>query len=441
MLRKIKPNTTVIVFARKGLFSLVQKQSRLHKERGLKGAKMRILVVSQFFFPDTFIINDIVKTLCEKGHEVFVLTGLPDYATGRVPAAYRRGKRRNECLFGAKVHRVGMIERREGMLRRMMNYLSFMVNAAVYMLFERRWTYDVIFAYETSPIFQVLAAIIAKKRTGRRLVLYCCDLWPESLKAWGVREESLVFRIVKRFSAWVYRKCDTVLISSGSFGEYLSEKLGVQQEKIVYLPQYTQDVFSKAAGKYIENDYVDFVFAGNVGSVQAVDVILRALSHIETNKAYMVHIVGDGSALAQNKALAEELAVSKHVKFHGRHALDEMKRFYLLADCFLLTLKAEGPISLTLPSKTQSYMSAAKPIVASIGGSAKEILLACRGGLVSEPGDVLGLAENMQKVIENHAYYKPFGERAGEYYRRHFTKERFFSKLLENLQPDKGETK
>ena len=391
---------------------------------------MKIQVTTQYFYPDNFIINSIVKELVHMGHEVHVLTGQPDYATGNVPQAYRRFRKRREELFGAQVRRCAVFARRHGVVCRALNYFTYMINSSAVALFSKKNSCDCIFVYETSPIFQALPGIVYKKKTGKKLVLYCCDLWPESLKAWNIKEDSILFGIVKRFSSWLYRQCDIVLITSKPFRDYLIGVCGVQEERIVYLPQFAEDIFHEIACQYEDNGVFDFLFAGNIGSVQGVDGILRAVKLIETDKPFRVHIIGDGSELQKLKALCEELSLEDRVVFHGRHPVEAMPGFYRMADSFLLTLSSDSFIGMTLPSKTQGYMSAGKAVVAAIGGAAAEVLEDAGCGLVSQPGDFEALAKNMQRIIEGQVNIRQLGERAREYYLKNFTKNIFMDKLI-----------
>ncbi len=394
---------------------------------------MDIKIVSQYFYPDSFLINDIVKELSEKKHNIHVITGLPDYSTGYVPKEYKYHKNRKQQLLGAKIRRISMISRHKGIPFRILNYMSFMLNSTVYSMFCKKHNTDVIFVYGTSPIFQALAAVVLKKRTKKKLVLYCCDLWPESLKAWGIKESNPAFKIVKSFSSWIYKKCDVVAVTSKPFKDYLMEVCNVQDDKIVYLPQYAEDVYAGISGCYTDNQCIDFMFAGNIGSVQNIDCIVNAVQYIITDKNYLIHIVGDGSELENIKQLAEKLKVSDKFVFHGRFPRSEMEQFYKLADCFLLTLNGDSFIGKTIPGKLQSYFSAGKPIIAAIDGAASEIIKEADAGFAVSAGDAKALAKALQNAIESFEPLKSKGENARLYYKNNFTKDKFIADLLQIL--------
>lgn len=390
---------------------------------------MKIQITSLYYHPENFRINDIAASLVQRGHEVRVLTALPDYSTGRVPPAYRWGRRRREVIEGVTVRRVPLFARRTGLLARIVNYASFTATMSLYALFTRQTRFDVILCNMTSPIFQTLPAVLYKRRTGKRLVMYCYDIWPECLKAWNVREDSALFRAVRRISSWLYRQCDVVAITSRPFRGYLTEVCGVPDNRIVYLPQYAEDTYSDIVGHYEENGCIDFLFAGNLGAVQNVDCILRAAALVQTTAPFCIHIVGDGSEFAALQALAGELLPAERVRFYGRRPLAEMKAFYTLADCFLLTLRGGDFIGMTLPGKAQGYLCAGKPVLAAIDGAGRELVEEAGCGEAVPAGDAPALAEKMQAMIEDFAPYRAKGLAGRRYYEQHFTRETFLASL------------
>ena len=394
---------------------------------------MNILVVSQCFYPDDFRINDIVAALTEEGHTVRVLTGLPDYATSRVPREYRFFRRRREDWNGAQVVRVPTVARRSGVLFRALNYASFVFWGWLYAHFCKKDA-EVVLSYQTSPVLQSIPAAAYRWRAGAPLVLYCCDLWPESLKAWNVGEGHPLFRFIHRVSRRIYGKADTLAITSEPFRQYLTDVDGVEEERIVYLPQHAEDMYSDICGQYEENGCVDFLFAGNIGAVQNVDCILRAASLVKTDKPFHVHIVGSGSALEECKALADELHLKDRVTFHGKFPVSEMKRFYCMADCFLLTLRGGDFIGMTLPAKAQGYLCAGKPVVAAADGAAYDLVREADCGESVPAGDAQGLAAAMEAVIADPALYQEKGRNGRRYFERHFTREIFMESLNRLLE-------
>ena len=238
---------------------------------------MRLIIVSQHFFPDTFRINDIAFALHEQGHAVRVITGLPDYDAGAVPPAYRFFRKRRETVRGVEVIRLPTARRRAGAFWRLINYASFALEGVLYAGCMRRGAQvDAVLCYQTSPVSQAMPAIRLARRFGCPHLLYCLDLWPESMKVWGLDEASPVFRAVSRLSGRIYRAAGQLAVCSAPFARYLAGTHGMDPARIRYLPQHCEALFDEVAGQYEENGVVDFLFAGNVGVAQDVPCILRA---------------------------------------------------------------------------------------------------------------------------------------------------------------------
>ncbi|MBC8532367.1 glycosyltransferase family 4 protein [Gehongia tenuis] len=397
---------------------------------------MKIQIISQNYYPDNFRINDIASELVRKGNSVRVLTGLPDYTTNHIPKEYHWGRRRHEKIADVQICRLPTIARRTGIFFRMLNYGSFIISSFLHAEFGKKPDADAIFVFQTSPIFQAIPGVVWKRRTNKPLILYCLDIWPESMKAWGVGESNPVYHLVKKISRWIYRSCDYIAITSKPFRQYLVEVCDVNEDRIVYLPQYAEDLYADITGKYEDNGVIDFLFAGNIGLVQNVDCIIKAVAKMDTREKFCVHIVGDGSELDNCRNLAKSLGVENNIVFHGRHPLEEMAEFYRMADCFLLTLRGGDYIGMTLPGKAQSYLSAGKPIVGAVNGAAQEMIVEAKCGKAVAADDAMGLAQVMTQVIDSFTSYQEMGLNGRNYYEEHFRREQFFESLLNLLKSE-----
>ena len=396
---------------------------------------MHIVVFSMMYAPDDFKINDIVLELIRQGHSVKVVTGLPDYATSHIPGEYRWFRKRHEKMVRYEVRRLPIIARRHGVLFRMFNYLSYVVSGSIYALFCRKKDTDAILVYETSPIFQAIPALIFKKLAHRPLTLYCCDVWPACVQAWNVSEHSFFYRFSLRASRFIYRRCDTVAVSSRPFIPYLHEVCGVDKERMPYLPQHAEDLYSDICGVYEEDGCTDFLFAGNIGAVQDVECIIKATARLPGELPFKVHIVGAGSNLNACKQLVEQLSLQNKVVFHGRHPQSQMPRYYKMADCMLLTLRGGDMIGETLPAKAQSYLSVGKPIVGAIDGAGREMIIEADCGEGVPAGDDEALAAAMRRVIEHPAVYRQKGQNGRRFFEENYTKALFMQRLMALLQP------
>lgn len=390
---------------------------------------MKILAVCQYYYPEQFRINDICEQLVQDGHSVTVLTGLPNYPMGKIPKEYRWGRKRKEVINGVKVLRCFEIGRKSGAVGMALNYASYMLAASVKALFLKK-EFDIIFVYQLSPVTMALPGVVMKKRSNNPLYLYCCDIWPESLKNILSDEGSFIYRIVKKFSSYLYSSCDVITVTSQPFIEYFNQVHSIPIEKISYIPQHAEDIYLQMDFSSV-NDVTNFVFMGNMGIAQDIACILDAAEKIKYIPKFKIHFVGDGSYLETSKNLVQQKGLDDIVFFHGRHPLEKMTDFYILADACLITLKAENLIGLTMPSKLQGYMAAGKPVIGAINGAAQEVINESKCGMCVNASDSKALAETMRNFIENPDKYKDCGEKGREYFKKHFTKD-IFMKELEN---------
>lgn len=390
---------------------------------------MHILVVSQHYYPDRFRINDICKGLVKRGHSVDVITSLPDYSTSHIPSEYKHGKRRDEIFDGVHVHRVPTLERGEGAFKRFFNYSSFAFSGWFYATFWQR-EFDVALVYQTSPVTMVIPALEACKKFCRKMIIYCCDVWPESAKAMDLHKFPFMYNIVHKISKEIYNKSDMIAVTSKPFINYLSNVNEVSQERLTYIPQHGEDMLkTMSPSSDSDKEYYNFLFAGNIGSVQNVDCIVHAADKMRDVAGVRIHIVGDGSKFREIEGLVESLDLGHMVILHGRHSVESMVRFYQMADCFVLTLTGDNFIGMTLPAKLQSYMSMGKPVVVSANGASREIVRDVDCGVCAETGDAEELMRAMMEILENRELYAKKGRNARKYYEENFTLKRFLDNL------------
>lgn len=397
---------------------------------------MNILIVGQVFYPDNFRVNDVVQELA-KNHTVKVITGLPDYDTGSIPREYRWFSNRKTDFHGATVIRVPTISRRKGPVFRALNYVSFAVTGSVYSFFMKD-KFDVAFSYQTSPITMFLPAAIYAKKNKVRSVLYTLDLWPESVKAMNIHESSKLFRPIRSISKKIYEMADQILVSSPSFKDYLQDELEVLNENIVYLPQYTDESIASLSEvmehKAGYEGRIQFTFAGNIGLMQDLETIVRAVQLIPEDRKFTVNIVGSGSFEESLRSLIKEEGLTDRIQLLGRKDTHEMQKIYDITDVCLLTLKNEGYIGKTIPGKVQTYMAKGKPIAAAISGDAQDVIRDAQCGFVVDSGDHHGLAESMMRYIEDKELIRQHGINSLQYYLNKFNKTNFMNKLEAYLE-------
>lgn len=392
---------------------------------------MKILVLCQYFYPEQFRVNDICFELANEGHEVTVITGLPNYPSGRVESEYKWFRKRKEVINGVKVIRSWLIGRGRGTKRLALNYISFAISATLKSLFINK-EFDVILVYQLSPITMALPGILLKKLTRKPLILYCHDLWPESIVAAGISQNSKTYNVLLKLSQWIYQRADEVFVSSRSFEEYLSNTLGVTR-KITYLPVYAETVYENTKEVKNSKETLDLLFAGNIGEMQSVETIIKAANELKDKSFINWHIIGDGSSRRKCEELAKQMKLD-NVIFYGHHTISEMPSFYELADAFLITLKADKIISYTLPNKVQSYMAAGKPIIGAIDGETKRVINEAQCGLCCAAEDYKELANIVKDFSNLKSRYSWYSQNARKYYDDNFPKEIFMYRLNNLLQ-------
>lgn len=363
---------------------------------------MRILILSQYFWPETFIINDIVRTLSEQGHEVTVATGKPNYPDGKVFEAYRAwGTQRERYLGRIEVLRVPLWPRGEGGAKNLvLNYLSFVFSGLVclpWMLRKRE--FDAILVFAPSPITQAIPAIALKWLKKARLALWVQDLWPESLSATGFVKSPHLLKAVGWMVRGIYRHCDTLLVQSRAFVEPVAAYAA--REKIQYYPN-SLDVrpprlvvpIPSELSELLEK-YFCVVFAGNLGTAQALETIVQAAVYLRDDPQIRVVLVGSGSRLAWLKAQQQGLGLDNLV-LPGRFPMEAMPQIFERSSALLVSLNDEEAFAQTVPSKIQAYLAAGRPILACLNGEGARVVSEARAGLSSPAEKVLPLVANIR---------------------------------------------
>jgi glycosyltransferase involved in cell wall biosynthesis len=399
---------------------------------------MRLLVVSQYFWPENFRINELVKTLVGRGVDVNVLTGKPNYPDGKVYPGYRALGSMRETWNGANVYRVPMFSRgfRNG-IRLFLNYLSFVVSGATvgaWML--RKVPCDAIFVYAASPLLKALPALFIGWLKRVPVVVYVQDLWPESIEATGYVRNRLAIRIVKLLVHFIYRHADLILVSSRSF--IASVQRFSPTAKVVYYPNSVDSSFcdpeygSKLEVPALRSGFT-VVFAGNVGAAQAVHVITKAAALLKKHPDIRIVVLGSGSELGWMRAQIAEHNLDNLV-LAGRFPVDAMPSLLSQASILLATLADREIFAATVPNKIQAYMAVGRPIIAAMNGEGARLIEEANAGLAVTAENPIALAD---AIISLHQMpqdeREKLGANAQSYYRRHFDHENLVTELQSHL--------
>ncbi len=387
---------------------------------------MKVLVICQHYWPENFRVTEICEALCERGHEVTALVGLPNYPTGIIPEEYRRFRNRKQTRNGVEIKRCFEIGRKPGKVGLAINYVSYMTSASIKALLHKR-DYDVIYSFSTSPVLMSLPAALLRCFTKKKFLIYVLDIWPACLAAMNVHEGSLLYAFMKVVSKWVYAKADILTYSSKRFQGYLKNvhQLDVPDEH--YMPQFADDIFSEPLPAKMSSEEKQLVFAGNIGKVQAVEVLLEAAALLKNEPVHW-HIVGDGTNYEGCKELAHKLDLEEKVTFYGRRPLEDMPEFYAKADAMLVSMRNDLSVNDTLPGKVQSYMAAGKPILGSIAGETAYVLEQAQCGYCAAPDDPEAFAAVVRRFLAE-STPQEMGKNGYEYYQKYFTKKHHMDQL------------
>lgn len=397
---------------------------------------MRILIVTQYFWPENFRINDLVAELKSRGHQLTILTGKPNYPSGSLFPDYVASPERFQEYQGCRVVRVPIIYRGSTKLSLMLNYLSYPFTASTLGLWKlRKEEFDVIFICQLSPILLALPGVMYKWVYKKPVVMWVLDLWPDSLGSVGVVKSPKLLAAVGKLVRFIYNRCDLVLGQSKAFLSGIAQYCD-DQGKIKYFPSWSEGVFAVSAedmsGTELAQDtWFKLVFAGNIGEAQDFPAILSAMQLIKTQGIQArLYVLGDGRAFEHVKQSIVELALQDYVVLLGRHPLEAMPAYYANADALLVTLKESKAFAMTIPGKVQSYMEAAKPLLTMLSGEGSRVVNEAACGLTANSGDYRQLAENIRALsILPKAELDTLGANAKAYAQHEFDRDRLISQL------------
>jgi glycosyltransferase involved in cell wall biosynthesis len=397
---------------------------------------MKLLVVSQYFFPENFRINELVWKLKNKGVDVEVLTGKPNYPTGVVFEGYRVWGCVEEQMSGVKTHRVPLMPRGKGGVSLAFNYLSFIISASVFgpwLLRNRR--FDAIFVFAPSPILQAIPAISLGRLKHCPVLLWVQDLWPESLSATGHVKHPFLLKVVEHVVRWIYRNVDLLLVQSKAFIPKVRNL--VTSTPVVYYPNSFIEDAPDETHQQVDCPGFDcdfpVLFAGNLGNAQAVGVVLEAATILSDVEGIRFIMVGDGSRRDWMVQQALDRGL-KNLVFPGQFPVKSMPALMARAAVLLVTLADTEIFRLTIPSKVQAYLAAGRPIIACLSGAGAEIVQEAGAGLTVAAEDASALAQAIKVLYSTPESERlEMGKRGRVYYEEHFSHDKLVDELIGHL--------
>lgn len=409
---------------------------------------MRLLIVSQHFWPEEFRVNDLVVGLKERGHEVTVLTGQPNYPEGQIYESFRDDPAGFDEYAGAPIVRSPVVPRgKGGGLRLALNYLSFAVTGSTVGVWRlRKNEFDAVLIFQNSPITAAIPGLVLKRFKRVPVLLWVQDLWPETLAAIGVIRSPALLSLVGLMVRFIYRSCDRILIQSRVFEDKVRHYSGPNL-RIDYFPNWFEPTFAAGLTDEAAPEVKRFatmftvMFAGNIGEAQDLPSVLEAARMCYDIPNLRWLIVGDGRAREDMERAIKSMGLADRVILFGRHHSTRMPAFFKGADAMLVSLKAEPIWSLTIPSKVQSYMAAGRPILGMIDGEGARVLIESGGGLASPAGDPGALAANVRRLMGLSPQDRgAMGEAGRAYAISHFDRNALFTELETWFEEVQGRT-
>ena len=390
----------------------------------------KILVYTNHYFPENFKINDIVNHFDDQEYSVKVITGIPNYPSGKIFENYGYFKKNNETKGNVKIRRLPLITRGKGSAFRLfINYISYFFSVLIYtiylILFNKK--YDIIFVHHTSPIFIAISPCLYKIFNKQvKMILWDLDIWPESLEATGAIKNKKVLKSIKKLVEILYNKFDIILVGSNSFVQIVKKR--VKNIPVVHFPNWAEDIFEGGlineltTKTEIQTENLKIMFAGNIGEAQDVYSILKLIDKCKDKHIDWV-FVGDGRMKNWLERELNLITILGEINFLGSHPIQKMPFFFKQADVMLLSLKNDDIFSKTVPAKLQAYLGSAKPVFGMISGESKKIIIDSDAGWCSDSGDIESAYNNICEVLKcNDKELSEKGIRGLNFYNKKFNK-------------------
>ena len=361
---------------------------------------MKILIVTQYFWPENFRINDLCNGLSQRGHEVTILTGEPNYPLGEIFPEYVADKRSYASYHGCKVLRAPIFARGKSKISLLLNYASFPISASIIALKNlRKKHFDIVFICQLSPPTVAIPGILMSWQTKAPLVMWVLDLWPEALSSFGFSKNSSITRFIRFLMVQLYKRCDLIVAQSKGMRDNL--RLATNElSKVAYIPTWAETQFRSSSSMLTSkhNNEVILTFAGNIGVAQDVDTIINAAALLRSSPNIRFQIIGDGRDASRIQRLIKGEGLEKNVFLLGRYPLEKMPEVFNNSDALLITLGKGDAFQMTVPGKLQSYLAAGRPIIGAIDGEACHVIREANCGYCVSSGDSVGFANAIKKL-------------------------------------------
>lgn len=383
-----------------------------------------ILVISQYFYPEQFRINDICTEWVKRGYKVTVVTGIPNYPQGEFYDGYDLKHKRTEEWNGIKIIRIPLVPRGKNAIGMIANYMSFVASGYIWKCFTKIKA-DYVFTFEVSPMTQALLGVWYSKKYKVPNYLYVQDLWPENVEIVTGIHSPIVLKPIGKMVDYIYKNCDEMFATSPSFVKEICKR-GVAEEKVHYWPQYAEDFYKPMERKSIpeipEEDVFKIIFTGNIGYAQGLDILPKTAELLKKEGAKVkFYIVGDGRYKEEFENEINDRDVADMFQLIGRQPAERIPELLAACDAAFLSFMNNPLFEKTIPAKLQSYMACGMPIIASASGETKRIIEEAECGECCEIGNVEELKNIILQLMNKQI--NQMKENSRDYYIKKFQKQ------------------
>lgn len=390
---------------------------------------MKILVISQYFYPENFRINDFVDTLVERGNDVTVISAIPNYPSGKIIGSYKIFKDKYKSI---DIYRFPIFLRRNNKLSLALNYISFFLSSIFfYPIFFRFKKFDHIFCPLYSPPTNGFIGLYASFFSNAKVSLWVQDLWPESFTMITKSSSKIIPNSINFFMKYLYKKSDYIFVQSKMFIKHIEQYSDVNKSNIFYLPNWAENIFMDLKNSDLDrfqNKKKSILFAGNIGEAQNLEFLLTLIKEMKDKVNWV--FAGDGSKFSWLENEVKNRGLQDNVNILGRLPLNKMPALFQKNDIMLVSLASNEVINKTLPGKVQSYMISKKPIIGILDGEGKRVINESNCGIILD-------SKNIQKSIKTLTSFLSLDENEHiqmgingyQYYLKNFEKDKIISKF------------
>lgn len=391
--------------------------------------KKHILVISQYFYPEQFRINDMCAEWVKRGYKVTVLTGYPNYPQGEYYDGYGWFKKSKERWNGVDIIRIPLTARGQGSIKLAANYFSFVISGFFWAK-TTRIKADYVFTFEVSPMTQALIGTWYSKRRKVPYYLYVQDLWPENVEIVTGIHSPLIIKPIEAMVNHIYKHCDVIFATSPSFVKEIQKRVSHKKNKVKYLPQYAEDFYKPVERKPVpeipDDDSFKIIFTGNIGQAQGLDILPKTANLLKGKKNVKFVIVGDGRDKDNFLKQIADNGVQDMFIMIDRQPPERIPELLAACDAAFISFMPDPLFEKTIPAKLQSYMACGMPIIAVANGETKRIVGEAECGLCSNIGNVQELNNNIEQLIYSNDLNR-MSKASVHYYASHFNKNKIMT--------------